>query len=227
MHKKSTFYLNVLLFVTLSAILFQSCISLRYTDYGKPFDFLKAKNDFVKRQASSPISYLDTIQTSDLVSYSVNSTDSNYSAIYKPISNNDLEESTIQGVENQVLVQDSLIKPSKLTENSLILRDGLPFVKNKKTQPIVEGITEKKNFPWPDKWKESWRNFWSAVWRFFLKWLLIAVAILALIALIIYGIYLLVALIGGTLAAAITIVVLLLLLLIFTGIDLFFILDFL
>lgn len=227
MHKNSTFYLNVLLFVTLSTVLFQSCISLRYTDYGKPFDFLKAKNDFVKRHGSSSYSGIDSIQLNDVSFNSSSTIDSNYSAFYMPPSNVDKEDSIILIDEDQVLHQDSLANPSTITENNSIIKEGIPFVRNNKTQPIVDGITEKRNFPWPDKWKESWRNFWSAVWRFFLKWLLIAVAILALIALIIYGIYLLAALIGGTLAAAITIVVLLLLLLIFTGIDLFFILDFL
>ncbi len=227
MHKNSTFYLNVLLFVTLSTVLFQSCISLRYTDYGKPFDFLKAKNDFVKRPTSSNYPGIDSIQLNNVSFNSSSTIDSNYSAFYVPPSNVDKEDSIILIDENQVLHQDSLVSPSTITENSSIIKEGLPFVRNNKTKPIVDGITKERNFPWPDKWKESWRNFWSAVWRFFLKWLLIAVAILALMTLIIYGIYQLVALIGGTLAAAITIVVLLLLLLIFTGIDLFFILDFL
>ena len=221
--KCSIFYLAVIL------LSFNSCISLRYTDYGKPFDFLTSKNDTWKNRKHPSINSKDSLSKNELKSI-VFKTDSieNYANNQDKVKK--VDSSTVQ-LTTENLHQEKFINNEIKNNSSIQKVNKNTFVCNKysplKRNSVNQNTSKRTEFPWPKKWKEAWGNFWSGFWHFFFKWLLIGIAVLALIFLIIYGIYHLIALLGGTLAAAITIIVLLLVLWIITGIDLSFIIDFL
>lgn len=216
-------------YLAIIVLFFNSCISLHYTDYGKPFDFLTSKNDYWKNNKHTSINAIDSLNKNE-ITFINNKTDS--IEIYV---NNQVIENNIDSLNDQLIVEN-LINENDIINESKNNSSKQTVITNTRTKAnysffkrnnIHQNNSKRTEFPWPKKWKEAWGNFWSGFWNFFFKWLLIGIAVLALIFLLIFGIYHLIALLGGTLAAAITIIVLLLLLWIFTGIDLSFIIDFL
>ena len=104
--------MKVKLMTMIAAIaVLSSCTNLRYTDYGKPFDFLKAKRDVVKPQGKVEV---ETVQ----VENNKKSNDNNVTAETKTIENEVLViENTVYDASNEVLTVNE-------TENTSIAIEG-------------------------------------------------------------------------------------------------------
>jgi uncharacterized membrane protein YqaE (UPF0057 family) len=113
--------MKVKLMTMIAAIaVLSSCTNLRYTDYGKPFDFLKAKRDVVKPQGKVEV---ETVQ----VENNKKSNDNTITAETKTIENEVLViENTIYDPSNEVLTVNE-------TENTAIaIEETIPTKKDSK-----------------------------------------------------------------------------------------------
>ncbi len=209
---RSTFK-YVLLSIGLIGV-FSSCIQLRYTDYGRPFDFLKAKNQYHRTNNleidtatiaheepnSSSATQLDVVvETAELQEVA---SDSAFQQIFP-----DTTLDTFLENDQEIIALETDKNPTETR-----MQIATP---QWKTDRLVFSIKKATNST-PPKW-------WSGFWRFILKLFLFALlGLIALIGLTI-GIYYFVSWIGGTIAAVIVVSLLLIALQIFADIDLFWI----
>lgn len=201
-----------------------SCISLRYTDYGRPFDFLKSKNAFVYHR--SDIKDTANIYVSQKGERN-DTIDLKESVIIDPVFLNlttiSIEKPEFSEISDQVSGKtDENSKQGGKIERKFSKRMG----HNKFSHLLLDthpNILNFKDSPWPDWFVKAC----SAIWKFFLKWVLIAIAAFIVIVGLIFGIYYLLGLIGPAWIAFIVVFIIILALLIFTGIDLTWILNFL
>lgn len=187
-----------------TTLLLSSCINLRYTNYGKPFDFLSAKNH----------------------NYKIKQTEKDTAAVcHKAIT----EEPNVPceiAESNEVIViayhtETTDIIETGVSENSETPSEAsndLLSVKEEKKAPrfvhskkfsFVPGDVAVTVTPWPPEW---WRNMWSNFWNWVLKWLLIIFIFLVVLALIIWGIYALISILAGPAVAGIVVCCIILLL---------------
>lgn len=201
-----------------------SCISLKYTDYGRPFDFLRSKNTFVRNRSE----FKDTANIYVSQKGERNDTiDLKDSVIIDPVFLNltslSIEEPEFPEISDQVSAKT--IEKSK--EGGKIERKFSKIMDYKKFSHLLPdsypNILKYKDSPWPDWFVKAC----NTIWKFFLKWVLIAIAAFIVIVGLIFGIYYLLGLIGPAWVAFIVVVIIILALLIFTGIDLTWILNFL
>jgi len=184
-----------------------SCTNFRYTNYGKPFDFLKAKKYHSKTTISYDLSEeskpstpkVINIHKIDTISFAEEQKNTPCDSLQK-----DIKEINTRNVKKEFRSINNTSKNRFLTYRG-----------------ISEPIKKLKNSTLENDVPEWLSNAMNAVWRFFLKWVLISILVLGLLILLIWGIYELVYLIGGSLVAAIVLILILIALQIFTGIDLF------
>ncbi|MCB9188641.1 MAG: hypothetical protein H6598_06130 [Flavobacteriales bacterium] len=178
-----------------------SCISLRYTDYGRPFDFLKSKNQFYKSQKS----------TADTCNLAKEEFDEDKGDVHVNVpeieSNIETEELKITH-EKVADISSGYVKISDLPISNKspgstgVFEESLTIL-NTTNSNSRSNIQIRANYtPWPPEW---WTNMWSNFWKWVLKWLLILIAFLVVLALVIWGIYALIALIANPTVAGIVV----------------------
>lgn len=175
-------------------------MNLRYTDYGRPFDFLKAKN----HAYSTKNTRVDTFnvyvpQFKNEIIEITSSTDEVEPSFEMEAVNAEkaFEFNYSNSVDTSVIFQTD--KTDHLSGQKFSDRDDLHF-KNNITNNMLK--TEIRESSWPPEW---WTNMWSNLWKWVLKWLLIAIAFLVVLALVIWGIYALIALVANPTVAGIVV----------------------
>lgn len=169
-------------------------MNLRYTDYGRPFDFLKAKNTYHQLGVNE-------IDTATLYQPSEKGVDISFA---------NEEELNIKDVStghpevvllNEVL--ESTEEIGKEKANYCPKEASQVALKNKfsKVRPLVNSNRLKVR-KWPPEW---WTNMWSNFWNWVLKWLLILLAVCVVLALLIWGIYALISVIANPTVAGIVV----------------------
>lgn len=98
-------YKYLLLFV-LSVLSFASCVNLRYTDYGRPFDFLKAKNNYHKVSTT-------TVDTANVCTYSPKETSTDLSVLKNDITKEEEQDEINLGFETKEL-------PTQIVKESVV-----------------------------------------------------------------------------------------------------------
>lgn len=170
---------------------------MRYTNYGKPFDFLSAKNHNYKTKQAEK----DTA-----------------AVCHKAIAEKPNVPGEIAEGNEVVVVADHSemtdISDSRISENSEMSseesNDLLSVKEAKKAHRFVH--SKKSSFaprdmavtvtPWPPEW---WRNMWSNFWSWVLKWLLIILIFIVVLALVIWGIYALISVLAGPAVAGVVV----------------------
>jgi small-conductance mechanosensitive channel len=193
--KTQVLYLLLLLIVS-------SCVHLRYTDYGRPLDFLKSKNNYqaksiIKKDTASIYQNVNHVNEIELSSSPLTLKKDSLSVAF---TNDTLEEIKFTLVEEKhteaknVTLQNTIFDKNKVTKRN-----------NSRTQGNTSSESINHRGPgWCD-------DFWSGFWNFVLKWLLIFICFFIILALIVWGIYLLISLLAGPIAAAIFLAIVLLL----------------
>ncbi len=197
--KGKYFKKSVILLLVLSGL--SSCVQLRYTDYGRPFDFLKSKNQhFVSHNSNK-----DTASINQTKTFTIAEENSENIILNENDTISNLNPNQAQYIEKTApSVKDT--PSTEKTETNSVTRKQIN--KTKKTIPaIVSSNTVGKNAK--IRGPGWWESFWSAIWNFLLKWLLIFLCFFILLALIIWGIYLLLSLLAGPVAGAIFLVIVL------------------
>ncbi|CAG5087059.1 hypothetical protein [Parvicella tangerina] len=220
---KSFLVKYVLIFGVL-CIALGSCINLRYTDYGKPFDFLKAKNNFHKT------SRVEQDTAAICTEVPVPTASAKEIIVGNPSPDFGCQNETLHG--KHVVLCDSL--PSVTAYNAKVEHSKVQIEPEKSVVSVMNIASQNvdnQSFHTqeimlrnePPQW---WQNMWRAIWRFFLKWLLIALAATIVLVGLVVGITALALWIGGPVTAAITCVLLLIVIQIAFDIDLSWILNF-
>lgn len=199
--KKSLFF-KILTTILLAGFL-SSCVQLRYTDYGRPLDFLKSKNHYYKHATNT----VDTANVYEFgQNYDKHSIEQKSEEVFVsetikidslPLDQNSIDNITIS---DNSTYQVKLInhKPLKINDRKI------------NTKPLSTHNTVKANIK--NRGPGWWESFWKGFWNFVLKWLLIFLCFFILLALAIWGIYLLITLVAGSVAASIFLVIVLTLL---------------
>jgi hypothetical protein len=173
-------------------LLLGSCINLRYTDYGKPFDFLKAKNQYVKTKKQSQ----DTaaVFREELAQETV------------PISPLESKPKTIKTITIAVENPEAFPLQEEELDAEKTITQKTPVEKPHQQQTALE-LNASSNVvvsreQRPPGW---WQDMWRSIWKFFLKWFLIILAALIVLALILWGIYALIAVLANPTVAGIVV----------------------
>ena len=188
---------SLIFLVLLTFVTFSSCVQLRYTDYGRPFDFLKSKNQHYKMSKTE-------IDTANIAHSNINST-----------CEKKLAKSSDSVIKSPNLATDKfpLLSATELKET--LENSGLvnKFPIHKKAQNILKVYSgELISNGNRNAITINQDDFWGDFWSFVLKWLLIILAIIIAAALVIWGLYLLITLLAGPIAASIFLAIVILLL---------------
>lgn len=183
-----------ILILPLFLFFLSSCVNLKYTDYGRPLDFLKAKNTYVRCGTSEidtaslycaskeqPLEWCDSLikDPKDAVE-----TENKFAYV------------KIQEEEESILES----KEEEISESIETLVSGSLDYKRKRFRKLVN--LSNHPTPWPPEW---WTNMWSNFWNWVLKWVLIALAVLVVLALLLWGIYALISVLANPTVAGIVI----------------------
>lgn len=192
---KKLLFLKLLPVLLLTGLL-SSCIQLRYTDYGRPLDFLKSKNQH----------YTKTIKSHDTSAIYISEYPEIKQKTKKIFSTNNLTKDSIvnkPSLKQLDIHSDNLTTQVEARHLPIEAPDQKNKLKRRKNPNILKNKTRGPGW---------WDNFWSGFWNFVLKWLLIFIGIFILFALVIWGIYLLIGLLAGPIAASIFLAIVIVLL---------------
>lgn len=185
-------------------LLLSSCINLRYTNYGKPFDFLSAKNHNYKIKYAEQ----DTAAVSNkTITEKPNAPGAQVEKSHEIIvpDNSDIVDAGDNEITNNS-------RASFRESNNLPLADELQKTSrtaHSKKTTFISGDMAITITPWPPEW---WQNMWSNFWSWVLKWLLIILIFIVVLALVIWGIYALISVLAGPAVAGIVVCCIILLL---------------
>ena len=197
---KNKYYIKTLILLLILSGL-SSCVQLRYTDYGRPFDFLKSKNQYHATHNSNN----DTASFNQAKIFVVEDEFKEPVVINDQNSISDLNPSQVK--QNEKTEPSAKEAPSTIKTNQNSVSTKQQNSTKKKNSSFDSSNTTGKNVK--IRGPGWWDNFWSGFWNFVLKWLLIFLCFFILLALIIWGIYLLLSLLAGPVAGAIFLVIVL------------------
>jgi hypothetical protein len=177
--------------------LLSSCFNLRYTDYGRPFDFLKAKKiNYHAHKVSKDTAAIFITKATTPDSITIYIAESNFTQVKKEEpKHKHVEEKTASQKKNQHSAVPETLDTIQVTTK-------LDPSTHEKTSHKNQFKSKSKNTVTftPKGW---WEDFWEGFWNFILKWLLIFLVFFVVLALVIWGIYLLITLIGGPIAGSV------------------------
>ncbi len=155
--------LNQLIIAIACITITTSCVNLKYTNYGRPFDFLKAKNDYIsihkKSNSMTPqltiveelstINTLETIDTTSLNTVINNAADTLF--FENNISSNTIKNDTIQPSVNVAIKEinrNEKVTFRKVVEKTKTIRKLLPNSNSAvtKTQSKANDLFENEVF---------------------------------------------------------------------------------
>lgn len=185
------------------ALSLTSCLNLRYTDYGKPFDFLTAKKNVYKTSVSQ-------LDTAEVYVHNEAAVSSQLNQINGDVINSE-ENIAVEGMfDSQPIILSYEVMEEKTISDSFEIAEDHSVLKNEKIiipqqrnlkQHHKSAISQNN----PPEW---WSNMWKGFFKILLLGILMAIAAVVLIYAIILGVTALALWIGGPTVAAIVCIVL-------------------